>query len=415
MKILISHSRGNENTRNVVYGLYKSNLLFSYVVSVAVYRSDILYRFLHIKPFTIFLRRELPSFLRKKTITFPYKELCCQLSCRLRLKWLTQFESSFFSFYKVSQYIDKKASTVLKKHSSEIDAVYCFENEAVNTFIVAKALGKVCIYDLPIGYWRYLHQLLGAENEQNSQWVVTIDGLRDSEAKLKKKDKELELADYIFVASSFTQKSLSLFPGKLAPIYVIPYGFPPVNDDRTYPSFGKRKIQLLYVGSLTQRKGISYMFDALKGLEDDYELTVVGGGNLDECPILKESLQHHRYIPSLPHDKILELMSKSDIFLFPSLFEGFGLVITEAMSQGTPVITTDRTCGPDIITDGEDGWIIEAANSNAIRNLLVKLKSNKDDIIRAGINARETARKRPWDIYQDEMRQQLQTILLMKR
>lgn len=414
MKILISHSRGNENTRNVVYGLYNANLLYSYIVSVAVYRCDWFYRFLHFKPFAIFLRRELPSYLKKRTTTFPYMELCCQISNKLRLKWLTKFESSIFSFYKASQYIDKKTSTFLKRHSNEIDVVYCFENEAMNTFNVAKSLGKLCIYDLPIGYWRFLHQLLDAEKENNPQWAVTINALRDSKKKLEQKDNELEMADYIFVASSFTKKSLSLFPGKLPPIFVVPYGFPPVNDNRSYPSLDKRKIKLLYVGSLTQRKGISYMFDAVKGLENDYELTVVGGGDLDECRVLKESLQHYHYFPSLPHDKILKLMSESDIFLFPSLFEGFGLVITEAMSQGTPVITTDRTCGPDIITDGENGWIIEAASSDAIKDLLIRLKSNRNEIVRLGKNARETARTRPWKIYQEEMKQHVLRILQSK-
>lgn len=403
MKILISHSRGNENTRNVVYGLYNANLLYSYIVSVAVYRCDWFYRFLHFKPFAIFLRRELPSYLKKRTTTFPYMELCCQISNKLRLKWLTKFESSLYSFYSVSQYIDKKSSRFLRKHSNEIDAVYCFEDEALNTFGEARALGKICIYDLPIGYWRSLHQLLGAEKDINPQWAVTMGGLNDSKTKLEKKDKELGLADYIFVASSFTKKSLSLFPGKLPSIYVVPYGFPPVNDNRSYPSLDKRKIKLLYVGSLTQRKGISYMFDAVKGLENDYELTIVGGGDLDECRVLKESLQHYHYFPSLPHDKILKLMSESDIFLFPSLFEGFGLVITEAMSQGTPVITTERTCGPDVITNGEDGWIVNAGDSMAIRRLLENLKDDKELIIQVGKNARERARRWPWNAYQEEM------------
>lgn len=47
----------------------------------------------------------------------------------------------------------------------------------------------------------------------------------------------------------------------------------------------------------------------------------------------------------MPHDQILNLMRTQDVFVFPSLFEGYGLVVAEAMSQGTPVITTSRTCG----------------------------------------------------------------------
>ena len=108
----------------------------------------------------------------------------------------------------------------------------------------------------------------------------------------------------------------------------------------THRGFAGRKIKVLFVGGLSQRKGISYFFDAIKGLENDLEVTVVGSGNINNCKVLKKALSNVNYIPSLPHEQILALMAAHDLFIFPSLFEGFGLVITEAMSQGTPVITT---------------------------------------------------------------------------
>lgn len=102
----------------------------------------------------------------------------------------------------------------------------------------------------------------------------------------------------------------------------------------------------------------------------------------------------------MPHDEILKLMANQDLFIFPSLFEGFGLVITEAMSQGTPVITTDRTCGPDIIHDGKDGWIVEAGVSKPIKDLLSQFISDPGILTRTGQLARETASKRPWSVYE---------------
>lgn len=403
MKIQISHSRGNENTRGVVRGLYEKQMLQSYIVSVAVFANDFFYSLFRLKFLNIFLRRELPVYLKKYTVQYPYKELACQFVSRLKFRRVVNFFWSFYSFDKVSEYIDKQACKHLKSNSKEIDVVYCFENEAVRTFEMAKILGKKCIYDLPIGYWRLLHELLGKEKVIHPEWSITIEALGDGDEKLMNKEKEIQLADAIFVASSFTKKSLSLYPGKLPPVYVVPYGFPSVNDNRTYSLNEKRKIKLLYVGALTQRKGISYMFEALEGLETDYELTIVGGGAIDDCPALRNALDKHRYLSTKPHDEVLKLMSESDIFIFPSLFEGFGLVITEAMSQGTPVITTDRTCAPDIITDGENGWIVEAASSDSIRELLIKLGSNRQKIVSVGKRARETARNRPWTVYQEEM------------
>ena len=291
----------------------------------------------------------------------------------------------------------------MEKHVEKVDLVYCYEDIALNTFQKAKQHHKHTCYDLPIGYWRYSRKLMADEKQKNPDWYKTIGGFNDCEKKTVNKDKEIELADFIIVASSFTKKSLSLYPGELPPIYIVPYGFPPVNDKRQYSFTEHQKIKLLYVGGLSQRKGLSYMFDALKGLEDYYELTIVGGGDIDRCKSLRQSISNHHYLPPMSHDKILKLMSESDILIFPSLFEGFGLVITEAMSQGTPVITTDRTCAPDIITNGEDGWIVNAADSKAIREVLEKLKTNKSEIVRVGKNARDTAQKRPWNVYQQEM------------
>ena len=85
---------------------------------------------------------------------------------------------------------------------------------------------------------------------------------------------------------------------------------------------------------------------------------------------LLEQLSSCKYLGTMSHDLVLKQMSDNDVLIFPSLFEGFGLVITESMSQGTPVITTDRTCGPDIMTNGKDGWIVEAGTSEPIRALL---------------------------------------------
>ena len=96
-------------------------------------------------------------------------------------------------------------------------------------------------------------------------------------------------------------------------------------------------------------------------------------------------------------------MREQDVLVFPSLFEGFGLVITEAMSQGTPVITTDRTAGPDLITHGENGWLIEAGSTEALKQAIEELLYRPEMIESTGRAAMETARLRPWEVYGMEL------------
>jgi glycosyltransferase involved in cell wall biosynthesis len=161
------------------------------------------------------------------------------------------------------------------------------------------------------------------------------------------------------------------------------------------------------VGGLSQRKGLSYLFEAVQGLEEQVALTVVGNKVVANCDALNAALQYHTWIPSLPHEGILDCMRAHDILVFPSLFEGFGLVITEAMSQGTPVITTNRTAGPDLITPGLDGWLVEPSSSAAIKKVFSNILEKPELLKQFGQAAQFKASTRPWSVYGDELAQSL--------
>ncbi|MBQ0060659.1 MAG: glycosyltransferase family 4 protein [Bacteroidales bacterium] len=411
MKILVSHPHGNANTRSAVYGFYEKGLLYRYITSVAVFSSGLWHFVASLPGMKMFWRKTYDDKIKASTRCFPYKELGRQLSAKLSLKYFTKHEIGAFCTDKECEYIDKKTAIAVLKNPLNIDAVYCYEDVALHTFRKAKKLGKTCIYDLPIGHWRAMRVLLDEERKRNPEWAMTIGGFNDSDAKLERKDEELCLADKIYVASTFTKKSLDLFPERLADIEVIPYGFPPVNRNRVYTSSHNRKIKALYVGGLSQRKGISYVFEACEALSKHVELTVVGKGDVEGCAALKQEISKVNYISSLSHDKVLELMAESDVLLFPSLFEGFGLVITEAMSQGTPVITTDRTCGPDIITDGMDGWIVETGSAQPIIKVLNNIISEPAQLMSIGRAAMDTASKRPWSKYEAELAESVYNFL----
>jgi glycosyltransferase involved in cell wall biosynthesis len=410
INILLSHPTGNANVRGLLLGLNSNNLLHSFHTSVACFEGDFLDRLASLPPFKDFRKRMFPNEIRDKTITYPYKELGRMFTQKFHInRWLTH-ENGRFCIDKINQYIDRQVAAYLSVNK-DISAIYSYEDGAVESFKTAKSMDKICFYDLPIGYWRSMHRMLFVEKEKNPDWAITLGGFNDSAEKLLQKDKELELSDVIYVASSFTKRTLEEYPGKLKTVQVIPYAFPAVNEKRVYVSAKNRKIKLLYVGGLSQRKGIAYLFEAVKGLERWTELTIVGQGNIDGCKVLKRELANHKYIPSLPHHEILQLMSMHDVLIFPSLFEGFGLVITESMSQGTPVITTDRTCGPDIITHGQDSWLVETNSTLAIRQQLEHILEYPNVLKTVGQTALQTAQKRPWSKYSQEMAESIQQFL----
>jgi glycosyltransferase involved in cell wall biosynthesis len=409
MKILFSHPTGNANVRAALKGLQKQDLLSYFYTSIASFSGSFLDRLSNFSPLAEIKRRKFESTLQKVTVSHPFKELGRLIATKLGLLSLTKHETGYFCVDAVYNGIDKKVANALRTNN-KVDAVYAYEDGAFHSFKRAKELGITCLYDLPIGYWRTARLLLEEERNLRPDWASTLTGFRDSKNKLERKDTELALADQIIVASSFTKQTLDNYPGQLAPITVIPYGFPPVIAGRVYEPLENRPLKLLFVGGLSQRKGIANLVEAVDQLGDAVVLTIVGHKAAEDCVPLNEALKRHNYIPSMSHENILKIMREQDVFVFPSLFEGFGLVITEAMSQGTPVITTNRTAGPDLIEDGKNGWLVEAGSTKALKQCIEMLLSNPHLVQEAGLAAMKTAILRPWDSYSRELGSFLQKI-----
>ena len=405
MSVILSHPTGNANVRATAFGLYKAGLLSQFNTTIATFEGDFLDR-IALGTFSELRRRQYDKRLKHITQQSPLLELGRLVAQKMGFSFLTQHETGVLSIDKIYKNLDRCVSRKLKSASiSGIDSIYAYEDGAFLSFVSAKENNLRCIYDLPIGYWRAYSRLLENEKVIRPQWTPTIPGFKDSSDKLIRKDKELELADLIFVASSFTAETLKDYPGILAPVHVIPYGFPKVSYSKKYNYDGKRPLKLLFVGSLSQRKGIAQLFEAVQELRDFVELTLIGAKTGSHCQILDYELEKHHWIESLPHSSVLALMRVHDVLVFPSLFEGFGLVISEAMSQGTPVITTERTAGPDIIKNGSNGWIVEAGSSIALKSTIENLIENPELIEINGLAAMEAARRRPWEVYSQEIAQ----------
>lgn len=408
MKTIVSHLSLNANAKAVVHGLFSKNILYKVYTTIAVFPNTLLFFLAKLSFLSDFNRRKLPDNWEPYTKYKPFYELGRLLASKLKIGSLVEHEKGYFSVDRVYHRHDVWVSKNLKRNKKKgLEAVYAYEDGALTSFEMAKKLDLYCIYDLPIGYWKSARALMENEYEKNAEWSSTLTGFKDSSEKLKRKDKELELSDVIFVASTFTKKTLEMYDGKLPDIHVIPYGFPDIGPEKKYIPLKDRKLKVLFVGGLSQRKGLSYLFDAITSLENNIELTVVGRKPVQDCVALNRSLEKHNWIPSLPHNEILECMREHDVLVFPSLFEGFGLVITEAMSQGTPVITTNRTAGPDIIEHGVDGWIVEPGSSKAIINTFNDILNSPETLKNIGLAAQVKAKSRPWEKYSIELAEKI--------
>jgi glycosyltransferase involved in cell wall biosynthesis len=145
--------------------------------------------------------------------------------------------------------------------------------------------------------------------------------------------------------------------------------------------YGTKRV--IAAGRYVHQKGFDMLLEAWHLLDkhlSDWHLYIFGNENRKPYQHIvdKYDMNHHVHLmPATP--EIVEEFSKSSIFVLSSRFEGFGLVLAEAMSCGLPCISFDCPYGPrDIITDQEDGILVENGNIEALAKAIERLMTNED-------------------------------------
>ena len=88
-----------------------------------------------------------------------------------------------------------------------------------------------------------------------------------------------------------------------------------------------------------------------------------------------------------------------------------GAVVLEAMAQGTPVITTEHTCGPDVIDDGIDGFIVPVRSAEAIAEKIELLNADRERLTSMKDAARHKAEAHPWETYRERLVMMAQEVM----
>jgi len=215
----------------------------------------------------------------------------------------------------------------------------------------------------------------------------------------------------IVVSRSMKREFVHHYSDAAESIIVIPNGvdlkmFNPANRplyrDRTRQKHGisRSDLVLMFAGGDWERKGVPYIIEALSLLpRPDVKLFISGSGDEKFYGQLAELKQVRERITFVSHSSDLwEYYAASDVFVFPTIYEPFGLVIVEAMASGLPVITSRSAGAADFITDGVDGLLLsDPGDTNDLAAKIELLLSNAELRKTMGERARETAEKLSWD------------------
>ena len=150
---------------------------------------------------------------------------------------------------------------------------------------------------------------------------------------------------------------------------------------------------VLFVGRRFERKGGQTLLDAFKvvrGMVPDAELiiagTVVGAGGAPGVTVVG-----HVDPDTAGPGSLNSLYERADIFCMPSHYEPFGIVFVEAMLHGLPCIGTDRWAMPEIIDDGETGWLVPVGDPDVLARVLATALANRPRLREMGLLARQRA------------------------
>ena len=405
--ILLSHPTGNANSRQALLAFFEGKMLSAFYTTVAWDGGSVWNRLLPPAVTKELNRRGYPDIPKHLIHAAPMRELCRVFLARLGMKALIEQPDSPFSIFSIYRHLDQLTSSAVL--SSPPKAVYAYEGAALRTFRSARRIGVKTIYELPIAHWHFVKDFFREEEELQPAFADTLPKLFIDPDWIPRKDEELELADLVIVPSGYVKSTLPAnIPAAL--VRVIPYGAPVVLGGLPGRSRTSGKLRVLYVGALTQRKGISYLLKAIEQVETAVEFTIIGT-RVGTCAPLDAALRRYHWLPSVPHDVVLDSMSQHDVLVFPTLSEGFALVILEAMSRGMAVITTPNSGGLEVIRDGIDGFIIPIRSSEVLAEKLELLAGDRDLLATISEAALKRAQECTWQRYRESLALSMEEVL----
>ncbi len=376
LQMAVTHPTGNRNVRAALTALQAHGMLHSYWTGLA-WRGDAFWSgALPSRVRRELERRTFAGIPHDKLVQNPGRELVRLTAQRLFKRFDRLQTMSLLRADEVNRAHDAFVARRLRPDAG-YQAIAAPIGASQRTFARARELGLKTVLDVTSAYHRVYRHIIRDEADRMPAWASTLEDALTAFGKPRGDDAELSMADLVVAPSTFVAGTLCQADLHRQPV-VIPYGCPDPLPFHAAARPTRDKLKVLFVGSLTQAKGLSYMFEALAKTRAIVDATVVGGLRTRKCGALNDALAKVRWFAHLPHADILRLMAECDVLIHPSLSEGMALVVGEAMSRSCPVIVTANAGNDFLVRDGENGIVVPIRDAAAIEQALVTLAADRD-------------------------------------
>jgi glycosyltransferase involved in cell wall biosynthesis len=191
-------------------------------------------------------------------------------------------------------------------------------------------------------------------------------------------------------------------------------------------------LKILFLGNIIERKGLHILLEAIKSLNFDLQLDIIGSLNSDpkyakqmQDFVSVNDLQLHRtafgaaqvssivtFHSSLDNEPLKQKLQLAHVLIVPSSYEGFGIVYLEGMGFGLPAIGTTAGAASEIIEHGKTGYLIEPNETKTLAEYILQLASDRNLLTQLSINARNRYTQQPlWNETANQIRNFLQSMI----
>jgi glycosyltransferase involved in cell wall biosynthesis len=224
-------------------------------------------------------------------------------------------------------------------------------------------------------------------------------------------NKYLQSVDGFIFNSKTTQGAVNGLVGDGKPSVV---AYPPtdrfydkmISEEEIRERAKSGELRILFLGNVIYRKGLHILLEAIKRRRSNVRVDVVGGMNAE--PKYAEELKHLvmvnglsssvKFHGTLDNQPLIEMCKQAHVMVVPSSYEGFGIVYLEGMGFGLPAIGTSAGAAKEIITSGEDGYLIEPDDFDTLANHLSELARNRELLVELSLNALRRYKSQPrWE------------------
>lgn len=411
MKILFGALAYHQHIQNVAAALYETDCLGAFVTGAVdnyeaawakAGRRFIACAFpgLHHQ----MLRRRIngiPDSLIKKDCLWEYMRI---IASQLRLNLLKQdwlWENSELG-------LDRKCAGLIQR--PEFNAFVGVEHSSLQTINVAKVFGKKTIVMFTSPHHLFYKKWVEPEYQKYSELSTPVTRRLDelAIARDQRRDQEANLADCLLTNSSLTSRSLKEAGFDPRKILTVPLGAPDALDENGLKHDVSPTFRFMYAGPLSVRKGAHHLLEVWRRLSlgSGAELYLYG------VPILPKQFTVQLppnvfFKPTVSQSELFPAYQQASLLVFPTLCDGFGMVVLEAMANGLPVLLTSNAGAADLVKEGENGFVISPGDTEALASRMEWCFKHPEILLAMRKNALATARHYSWKRFRNTLVEQL--------